>query len=57
MIVKLQFVSASVPTTYKNVKDVYTKGALLCLSFTDSDKILKFPLINVFSVESNYKAE
>lgn len=57
MIVKVQFISASVPTTYKNVKDVYTKGALLCLSFTDSDKILKFPLINVFSVESNYKAE
>lgn len=54
MKVFVQFITASVPTIYDNVKDVYTKGALLCLSFTDSPLILKFPLCNIFSVSSTY---
>lgn len=53
MEVIIQFMSSSMPTTYSGVKDVYTKDGLLCLSF--KHKIIKFPLCNVFSIESNYE--
>lgn len=55
MTVKIIFQTNSVPVIYTGVRDVYTKGGLLCLSFDGS--ILKFPLCNVFSVESDYKEE
>ncbi len=55
MIVYIQFISNSVPVVYENVKDVYTKDALLCLSFTNSKTVIKFPLCNVFSIESTYE--
>lgn len=55
MIVKIQFISASVPAVYENVKDVYTKDALLCLSFENTTRILKFPLCNVFCIDSDYQ--
>lgn len=55
MIVLISFMTASVPTRYENVKDVYTKDGLLCLSFNDSTRVLKFPLCNVFCVDSDYQ--
>ena len=55
MKVSIQFISNSVPFVYENVRDVYTKDALLCLCFTNSKRIIKFPLCNVFSVESDYE--
>lgn len=55
MRVEITFLSSSVPKVYMNVKDVYTKDSMLCLSFTNNDMIFKFPLCNVFSVVSNYK--
>lgn len=57
MKVLIQFMTASVPTTFENVKDVYTKDTLLCLSFIDTKRILKFPLCNIFSIESDYVKE
>lgn len=53
MTVYIIFKSSSVAAEYKNVKDVYTKDGLLCLSF--KDEIIKFPLCNIFSIRSNYK--
>ena len=53
MTVKIMFHTSSVEVLYENVIDVYTKDALLCLSFVD--EIIKFPLCNVFSIRSNYK--
>lgn len=55
MTVRIMFHTASVEAIYEGVKDVYTKDALLCLSF--EDEIIKFPLCNVFSIRSNYKKE
>ena len=55
MKVYIMFHSSSVEHCYEHVKDVYTKDAMLCLSFTDSKYIYKFPLCNVFSVRSNYE--
>lgn len=54
MIVKIQFISSSLPKTVVNVSDVYTKDGLLCLSFNDSKRILKYPLVNIFSIDSDY---
>ena len=39
MKVLVQFMTSSLPVTFENVKDVYTKDALLCLSFIDSKRI------------------
>lgn len=55
MKVKIQFISASVPTEFDGVKDVYTKDGLVCVSFVGSKRIIKFPLVNVFSIESEYE--
>ena len=55
MKVKIQFISASVPTEFDGVKDVYTKDGLVCVSFISSKRIIKFPLVNVFSIESEYE--
>lgn len=55
MRVEIQFIGNSVPKVYVNVKDVYTKDSMLCLSFTHNDVIFKFPLCNIFSVVSNYR--
>lgn len=57
MRVKVQFISASVPTEFDNVKDVYTKDGLLCLSFIGSNRIIKFPLVNIFAIDSDYEYE
>jgi hypothetical protein len=53
MTIYIRFHSASMEAAYHNVKDVYTKDSLLCLSF--ADEIIKFPLCNIFSIRSNYK--
>lgn len=55
MTAYIMFHTASTEAEYKNVKDIYTKDSLLCLSFTNSEDIIKFPLCNVFSIRSNYK--
>jgi hypothetical protein len=55
MNVKITFISSSIPTVFEHAKDVYTKDSLLCLSFTNSKNIIKFPLCNVFSIESTYE--
>lgn len=55
MIVKIVFQTNSVPVVYTGVCDVYTKGCLLCLSFDEN--ILKFPLCNIFYVDSDYEGE
>ena len=55
MIVKIVFQTNSVPVVYTGVRDVYTKGGLLCLSFDEN--ILKFPLCNIFYVDSDYLGE
>lgn len=52
MIVKIIFHSNSVPVVYTGVHDVYTKDGLLCLSFDEN--ILKFPLCNIFYIDSDY---
>ncbi len=57
MKVLVQFMTSSLPVTFENVKDVYTKDALLCLSFIDSKRIIKYPLCNVFSIESDYQSD
>ena len=53
MTVEIVFHTNSVPAVYEGVRDVYTKGGLLCLMLDDT--ILKFPLCNIFCVESDYK--
>lgn len=55
MKVNMVFQSNSVPVEFIDVVDVYTKDGLLCLLF--KDRIIKFPLVNVFSIESDYKKE
>lgn len=55
MIVYIMFHTSSVESCFKNVKDIYTKDALLCLSFENSKEIIKFPLCNVFSIRSTYE--
>lgn len=55
MIVKIVFQTNSVPVVYTGVRDVYTKGGLLCLSFDENT--LKFPLCNIFYVDSDYSGE
>lgn len=55
MDVSIMFHTASCAAVYHNVADVYTKDALLCLSFVNSKLIMKFPLCNVFSITSTYE--
>lgn len=55
MTVFIMFHTASCEAIFEKVKDVYTKDALLCLSFEDKKEIIKFPLCNVFSVRSDYE--
>lgn len=53
MTVRIMFHTSSIEVVYEDVIDVYTKDALLCLSF--ENEIIKFPLCNIFSIRSNYK--
>lgn len=57
MTVHISFQTSSVEATYRNVRDVYTKDSLLCVSFTDKKDILKFPLCNIWGIRSNYEQE
>lgn len=52
MTVFITFQTAAMETQYNNVKDVYTKDGLLCLSF--EQEILKFPLCNIFCIRHGY---
>ena len=52
--VDIIFTSNSVAHTFYHVKDVYTKDGLLCLSFTVTPIIAKFPLCNIFCINSDY---
>ena len=50
--IEVLFEPASAPKRYQNVKSVYTKGQLICVSFTDSDLLLKWPLYKIFQIAS-----
>ncbi len=47
--VEILFHTSSSPKVIENALAVYTKDALLCIQLTD-DMIIKYPLMNVFSV-------
>lgn len=49
MEVEILFHSSSTPKIIEATA-VYTKGALLCIELADSNVIIKYPLVNVFSV-------
>lgn len=51
--VEILFHSASTPKVIENALSVYTKGDLLCVQLTD-DLIVKYPLLNVFSVSHKH---
>lgn len=53
--VEILFHTSSAPKKIKNVKGVYTKGELLCISFTNSELIVKYPLMNIFSICSFHR--
>ena len=55
MTVKIMFHTSSIEQVFDNVKDVYTKDALLCISFKNKKTIIKFPLCNIFSIISDYE--
>ena len=49
--IEILFHTSSAPKKCKNVEAVYTKDALLCVQYKDG-LIVKYPLVNVFSVAS-----
>jgi hypothetical protein len=48
MRVEVIFHSSSTPKVFENADAVYTKGGLLCIQV--ADMLIKYPLLNVFSV-------
>lgn len=52
-ITKVHLLSQSKPIEHKDVKNSYTKDGLFCIYF-ENDKILKYPLVNIFRVEEIY---
>ena len=53
MKVEIIFHTSSTPKIFENAKAVYTKGELLCISYGE-DEIIKYPLLNIFSVYSHH---
>ena len=53
MRVEVIFMSSSTPKVFDNATAVYTKDGFACIGYIDEsgvDMILKYPLVNVFSV-------
>lgn len=53
MKVEIIFQCNANPAVY-DADDVYTKGGLLCLRNKAENKVVKFPLCNIFSVRHIY---
>lgn len=53
MIVLVHMQSQAQPVKYENVKNAYTKDGLYCL-YLETNKVHKFPLVNIFRVEEDY---
>ena len=53
MRVEIFFHTSSTPKIVE-ANAVYTKDALLCVELDDSKTILKYPLINVFSIAHDH---
>ncbi len=53
MRVEVLFHSSSTPKVFEDAKAVYTKGELLCIAYGEDD-IVKYPLLNIFSVYSKH---
>jgi len=51
MKIEIIFHSSSKPKVCEDIDEVYTKGDLLCIQHEDG-LIMKYPLLNVFSVAS-----
>ena len=49
MEIEIIFHCSSTPKVIKDVEALYTKGGLLCVQLDDG-LIIKYPLINIFSV-------
>lgn len=54
MEIEIIFHSSSTPKKCIGVVAVYTKGDLLCVEYKDG-LIMKYPLLNVFSIGSYHK--
>lgn len=54
MEVRIRRHTSSRAQVYKDVIDVYTKDALLCMYFEDG-KTIKIPLLNIFDIQHDYK--
>ncbi len=54
MEVEIIFHSSSTPKRIKNVKQLYTKGQMVCMQL-DDEWIVRYPLLNVFSVASKHE--
>ncbi len=55
MKLEIIFQNASTPLVRDDVEAVYTKGSLLCVQLKDG-LILKYPLVNVFSVAHRHQS-
>jgi len=49
MKIQILFHTSSSPKEVE-ARAVYTKGALLCVELADGNMIVKYPLMNIFSV-------
>lgn len=57
MTVKVHNVDQSQPMVYSGVDQTYVKAGFFCLVFRDDNKVVKFPMANIFRVVEPYTPE
>lgn len=55
MTIKVRLLTTSQAIVHDNVTNAYTKDGLYCVYMSDTNKVIKYPIINIFSVEEDYK--
>jgi hypothetical protein len=55
MKVKVRLLTTSQPIVFENVENTYTKDGFFCVYLKEENKVFKYPAINIFNVEEDYK--
>lgn len=55
MRVSVRLLSTSQPIVHVEVENTYTKDGLFCVHIKTQNKVIKYPVINIFTIEEDYR--
>lgn len=55
MKVKVSLITTSQAIVHNNVTNTYTKDGLYCVYIQEDNKVYKYPTLNIFKIEEDYK--